>query len=147
VVSNILIEALTTLNAQHNGAKGLAPDAIAQAWEAVQAALLDAAAAKANASRAQIKRQAENPNANAGRPASIYYTVAMGSLWELRVLGAKDALELVAQTLTENPGNGPPPTAGSLAVQLSRSGHWYRHLVTADGEHGLTVTKARSQNP
>jgi hypothetical protein len=71
----------------------------------------------------------------------------MGSLWEVRVLGIADAMALVTETLTENPGNGRAPTQGSLAVAMSKSGHWYRHLVTANGEHGLTVTKARSQNP
>lgn len=140
-------EALSVLLAAHDGVKTLGKHQIEEAWLTVRQSLLTFSTARASAQRLAQAKRAENPSGNTGRPPSQWFTVAMGSLWERRVLGAKAALQIVAETLTEYAGNGEPPTIGSVQVQLSKRGHWHRHMYTDNGEHGLTVAKCKGPVP
>lgn len=126
------------------GRKPLGPEPLKACLTALRDALDASILARAAMSEGAAKRHAERAAmglpTSAGRPPSQWYEVALGSLWEVRRLGLAAALELVTETLAEHDG-GKPPTQGSIAVGLSKSGAWWRHLYTDSGEHDLTVRK------
>lgn len=105
-------------------------------------ALLDVLQADA-AQRAAVGASAAGRagTGKAGKPPSSY-VVELDPAWEQVVQGAKAAHDLVVETLAGIKGAGAPPTANSLAVQISRTGHWMRVLETDAGTQFLTVRKA-----
>lgn len=92
------------------------------------------------------KAQARKGTGTGGRPLASYL-VELDPEWRTVVQGMRAVQELVAETLTEKPGNGQPPSAGSLAVTISRQGQWTRLLETDIGVQVLTVTRAKTDNP
>lgn len=117
-----------------------------------------AAALRAQPATAALAQEIDNillttakQRAAAGRPAkgragrpTLAYTVALEPGWQSTVQGSKGAAALVASTLKDLGLHG-APSAGSLAVSLSRNGHWTRVVETADGTAALTVRPV-SQN-
>lgn len=108
--------------------------------DAHAAALADVVA-RNGAARAAMRGRPAGSGSAQGRTPSTWFRVSLGGLWSTRVQGAKAAHDLVTETLTENRGNGAPPTLGSMQVQLSRSGMWWRLLDTDMGQHSLEVQK------
>lgn len=135
------VEALTLLLAARNGAKGLSKESVNTAWETVQASLLASTSARAAQSTAAAQRHAANPNANAGRPPSQWYSVSLGSLWEAYVLGTSAAVEMVNEELAQH--KMPLAKVGSLTVSLSKNGQWYRAIHTDNGRYDLCVKKIK----
>lgn len=100
--------------------------------ETALASQLDALALAASAHKAATARRPK-----AGRP-SRTYTVELAPGWVQHVAGPTAAHALVASTLASLGQRG-APSAGSLAVTLSRNGHWLRTLETANGVATLSV--------
>lgn len=92
-------------------------------------------------SAAQTARQAANPNRARGRPPTQWYEVSMGSLWSAKRLGLMAAMDLVTAELAKDPAYGHPPSINSMQVMMSTRGSWYRHLITSNGEYGLSVRR------
>ncbi len=142
MLSNTEVESLTVLLAARNGAKGISKEAINQAWETVQAALVASATARATMGAAAVARQAANPNRAKGRPPTQWYAVEFGSLWRVNCLGGQAALALVNEELTNH--KQPLAKAASLAVALSSKGQWWRAVETDNGRHDLSVRKVNA---
>lgn len=112
--------------------------------QAGQAALADEVAgllASASAARAAMAK-ARQAGA-AGRPRALF-TVELEPGWQATAQGAKAAADMVAETLKQH-GQRNPPSQGSLAVSLSRSGTWQRVFTTLDGTFALTVRRQGEQ--
>lgn len=105
------------------------------------AAALAQVMANGAAARAAMRGNPKRVGSGSGNKPRQWFTVAMGSLWQVQVQGAKAAHDLVTEVLTENRGNGKPPTLNSMQVALSRAGQWWRLVDTDAGQHALEVAK------
>jgi hypothetical protein len=115
----------------------------AQPHAAALAELLSAHAAK----RAAITGRPSGTARKAGAKPVALFQVSLGDQWATTVQGARAAHELVTETLKSHAGSGAPPSLNSMQVMLSRTGMWWRLLVTDAGQHALEVRRVEAPAP
>lgn len=91
---------------------------------------------------ATTARNASRKPGKAGAP-TVAYTVELEPDWRVTVRGAKAAHKLITETCAEHGPSvaGHAPSLGSMQVQLSRTGQWWRLLETSNGTKTLSVRR------